>query len=103
MDSFIHHVPALVASFFGLLGALWSQSKRNDKDETSIRLIELLAGAAAGAAASDKYAENSGFAFSILVALVAGIVCGFVLDAADELLPESIRSFWKSITSRYNK
>lgn len=103
MDLFIHYVPTLAASFFGLLGALWAQSKRTDKDETSIRLIELLAGAAAGAAASDKYAANSGFAFSILVALVAGIVCGFVLDAADELLPESIRSFWKSITSRYNK
>lgn len=100
MEDVIQYASALSAAFFGMLGALWAQSKRNDKDEAAIRIIELLAGAAAGAAAAERYAANSGFAFAMLVAIAAGVVCGFVLDAADELLPDTIRSFWKTFTER---
>lgn len=101
MEEIIQYAPILGYAFCGLLGALWAQSKRHDKDEFSVRLIELLTGAAAGAAASEKYAADSGLAFGVLVAVAAGIVCGFVLDAADELLPDTIRSFWKKITDKY--
>lgn len=101
MEDLLQYAPVLAAAFFGLLGALWAQSKRHDKDEPSVRLIELLAGAAAGAAAAEKYAANSGIAFTVLVAIAAGVVCGFVLDAADELLPETIRSFWKRFTDKH--
>jgi len=100
MEDVIRYAPVLATAFFGMLGALWAQSKRHDKDEAAIRIIELLAGAASGAAASERYAAQSGFAFEILVAIAAGVVCGFVLDAADELLPDTIRSFWKSFTER---
>lgn len=101
MEELSQFIPVLASAFFGILGTLWSQSKRPSKDATAVRLIEILAGAAAGAAASEQYASGSGMAFSILVAMAAGIVCGFVLDAADELIPQSIRSLWEAFIKRH--